>query len=535
MVKREEERGLIKPFSPRMAPTPIPESGPFDPPYSCLKVNDEWRSHVVGVLEALDQPDAWNGTDGEIETARGHARAIIEYLVGDHCPQPSPPPPPPTPTPGGPHHGPGGDYSGCSDCSDDESEDCMGNCGPEPPIRIQNGVLQYFWCCEWVDVGSIQAAITEDTTQTTIDPDLQKHYLEEVPGADPACRVASYITDHFTALWNDVVNEWAGGHDPRVIGNSFRAIEPEVNYDTSQAANLTWSLYVDTVLHYFGMGDVGAWVITDAQKARLKCAWLSIINDDDPYLIDGGTKTQLRDSLELVFGRQSYKTGFIKSFCNVITTAGFNYWAQVARTNEDADCSACDSPDEEPTPPPTFNIPQAATWAHDYDFSTGDHGFSLVPGNDPNAVYQSGLGYKTFPFVQFSSFPAISKTWAAIPDFGERHYNYIRMELSWPDFPSDYPGDPHFVGVFWEGENHNHGTNAPGAESYFRDVIETVPNFLLTQPTGNPQLGFGGMQINKGGGYNSSKPAVIKRITIAGYDTDPAPGDPVPAGWTPPA
>lgn len=71
-------------YVPRPEPLPIPEAGVFDAPYMCLRINSSWASHLLGVLEVLDQPDAWIGTDEEIEAARNQVRELIAKL-GEVC------------------------------------------------------------------------------------------------------------------------------------------------------------------------------------------------------------------------------------------------------------------------------------------------------------------------------------------------------------------------------------------------------------------------------------------------------------------
>jgi len=68
-------------YAPRTQPLAIPEAAWNDEPLFCLKVNDEWLSHVLGVLIALDQQDTWIGTDEEIWLARQQVNEIMASLM----------------------------------------------------------------------------------------------------------------------------------------------------------------------------------------------------------------------------------------------------------------------------------------------------------------------------------------------------------------------------------------------------------------------------------------------------------------------
>jgi len=73
---------LRKPFyAPRVQATPIPIARWDDDPLYCLKINDEWVSHLIGVLNAMDQPDTWQGTQEEIDDARQQVNEIILALM----------------------------------------------------------------------------------------------------------------------------------------------------------------------------------------------------------------------------------------------------------------------------------------------------------------------------------------------------------------------------------------------------------------------------------------------------------------------
>jgi hypothetical protein len=64
-------------YAPRPEPTPIPAANWNDEPLYCLEINDEWISHILGVMTALDQQDTWIGTEDEIYAARQNVAEIM--------------------------------------------------------------------------------------------------------------------------------------------------------------------------------------------------------------------------------------------------------------------------------------------------------------------------------------------------------------------------------------------------------------------------------------------------------------------------
>lgn len=81
-------------YAPRLQATPIPGARWDDEPLYCLKVNDEWVSHILGVLGAMDQPDTWVGTPDEIYDARQQVNEIMVAFMencdpmSNCCPEP---------------------------------------------------------------------------------------------------------------------------------------------------------------------------------------------------------------------------------------------------------------------------------------------------------------------------------------------------------------------------------------------------------------------------------------------------------------
>lgn len=84
-MSEREAVALVPRFAPRIRPTPIPVSGVFDSPNVCVTINEHWVSHILGVLEALDQPDTWLGTDEEIFLARQQVRELALALRQGNC------------------------------------------------------------------------------------------------------------------------------------------------------------------------------------------------------------------------------------------------------------------------------------------------------------------------------------------------------------------------------------------------------------------------------------------------------------------
>jgi hypothetical protein len=68
-------------FVVRPKPLTIPTAALSDAPLLCLKVNAEWSSHLIGILETLLQPDSWLGTDDEIDQARQSVNEMIVQLM----------------------------------------------------------------------------------------------------------------------------------------------------------------------------------------------------------------------------------------------------------------------------------------------------------------------------------------------------------------------------------------------------------------------------------------------------------------------
>lgn len=79
-IHSDDDRLKIARYVPRMSPTPIPSVRWDASPDRCISLSAAWASHVIGVLEALAQPDTWLGTEAERLDAVAQADEIIAKL-----------------------------------------------------------------------------------------------------------------------------------------------------------------------------------------------------------------------------------------------------------------------------------------------------------------------------------------------------------------------------------------------------------------------------------------------------------------------
>lgn len=82
----DDEGALFHPmFAPIGKPVPIPSTNAFDAPLVCLQINEQWVAHLLGVMDALDQPDAWQGTEVQVDAARQNVRELMNAFSSGVC------------------------------------------------------------------------------------------------------------------------------------------------------------------------------------------------------------------------------------------------------------------------------------------------------------------------------------------------------------------------------------------------------------------------------------------------------------------
>lgn len=71
------------PLAPRRTPQKPPTVGIFDSPCGCTKINNQWLSHIIGVLGVLTEEDAWKGAPNERYYAQQEIEKLLNQLKDD--------------------------------------------------------------------------------------------------------------------------------------------------------------------------------------------------------------------------------------------------------------------------------------------------------------------------------------------------------------------------------------------------------------------------------------------------------------------
>lgn len=79
---------LERAFAPRRTPLEAPGTGIFDDPTLCVQVNTAWYAHILGVLEVLAAPDAWDGDEAQIFAAQQQIETLLNAIDTQPCEEP---------------------------------------------------------------------------------------------------------------------------------------------------------------------------------------------------------------------------------------------------------------------------------------------------------------------------------------------------------------------------------------------------------------------------------------------------------------
>lgn len=274
-------------YAPRLKPTPIPTAAWNDAPLFCLEVNDEWVSHIIGVMTALDQPDTWLGTEDEIRDARQQVNEIILAFM----------------------------------------EACVNNCDCDIPlVRIEDGVYQES------DDGGItwHDAPTHDPRNRI--PRIPPYPAPDVDGAK--CAYADSVVNHFKDGFIDLLEE--GQTAEEILGFLTAIAEAVFGPLTGPIGWIIPALLaISTAIVAIGITAVGA-AFTPEFWDELRCLILANMQDD-------GSFTQ--DNLDAIYAGVpggAITTVIIDSWLAAIGTTGLTNAAHLAMGSTDADCGCSD-------------------------------------------------------------------------------------------------------------------------------------------------------------------------------------------------
>lgn len=117
-------------------------------------------------------------------------------------------------------------YLYCSPGEDEEDEDMSGCSSPTPPIKIENGILYYWHCCQWVQIGLL-ATLAQQGSELDEDAFIPP----EGPIPDPplevtACAQATAIVEFVAQVANSI---WDAKSDPLAILNVQKEVGANLN------------------------------------------------------------------------------------------------------------------------------------------------------------------------------------------------------------------------------------------------------------------------------------------------------------------
>jgi hypothetical protein len=100
-----------------------------------------------------------------------------------------------------------------------ENEDDMACQGAEPPIKIENGILYYWWCCAWQAIGSLPGAAPEDV----IDPFAAVDPAPTYSACSKAKAIVDVIYGVADVVWENQLETpwtWVGTVEDYVVGHN---------------------------------------------------------------------------------------------------------------------------------------------------------------------------------------------------------------------------------------------------------------------------------------------------------------------------
>lgn len=261
---------------------------------------------------------------------------------------------------------------------DDESEEDMSNCNsPTPPIKITDGVLYYWFCCQWVQIGFVgsltNSALPDEPLVPPDDP------------ADPnptysACGKAKAIRDFMVLVMHAIWDARASG--PLMVGE----VQGEIGYDL----NNTWMVYCGVKCIEFNALDGGwdssplGWNLYDPiEQDQILCKLSALFADDAA----GVPEDELFEAIKWVYINEML-IDLPRRFCwsyafNAVGKGVLDTVAKLGATNTAADCT-CPDPPIQLFP----NIGSGADWRYVWDLKNALPAYISLVGTSHHQLGQ---------------------------------------------------------------------------------------------------------------------------------------------------
>lgn len=348
---------------------PIPQDYDISQGLTCFEIywpnSPYWLYILQGFLTTPMRGRFWDERSGVIKAAQAIGKLIM--LENEHLRR--------CRSCGPQNDGNGADWpvfdGMCPDCDGagiDDCEDCNMSNGPCPPIRIFEGKLQYWWCCEWVDIPGVIVG-ADDL------PDDNGIFPPDPTGASYACRKARGIADQMIAIMADVFD-------------AAENLPPRPDIVVTRWPTVSFNLaYLILAMDEIGPFDNQTFEDNQTVYAdTLACAWQSLLTDDSNRL--GDTQFGAIKDAALVVLPQYLGQGMVY-LLDAVGIGDVSDFAVANLYDENADCTCPDQQQD-----PTYSW--STDWARYVDFRQTDPvtvGITLLS----NAVYTAGVGIQSDP------------------------------------------------------------------------------------------------------------------------------------------
>lgn len=219
----------------------------------------KWRSILAGLVYMVARGRTWDERTGSVIEAKTAGQKLFwENVPLVYCEDTTTPP-------DEPDYPASGAWCGDWWCDDKTEEIYDMTCSPCPPIKIEEGILYWFNCGVWVEVGPVGTETTNPDDPIIVPEDVD-------PPLYTACAKASAIVD---VLWTILDAAWD------VDGDSYpwtwiSQVQNEVPYELKNTAviNLILTTFQMDLLQYEKTGALSA-----ANKTQMICRAAQILSD----------------------------------------------------------------------------------------------------------------------------------------------------------------------------------------------------------------------------------------------------------------